>query len=127
MIPKIFLRNELPYLKDLFKDNVSKKGPVNEKVERVWKKIIFRKDTGLLLDHCCGVNTIKKETEYFGYEWVGLDHAGDIATVLGDACILPFDTDTFDIVHSEAVMEHVYDPWMVVEEVKRVLKKDGIK
>ncbi len=44
---------------------------------------------------------------------------------VADAHKLPFKTGTFEAVVALEVLEHVFDPQKVVNEIKRVLKKDG--
>jgi SAM-dependent methyltransferase len=43
-----------------------------------------------------------------------------------DAHQLPFDDGCFDGVVAQAVLEHVLDPWVCVEEIHRVLKPNGL-
>ena len=43
-----------------------------------------------------------------------------------DAHRLPFSNNSFDLVMVNAVLEHVFEPSTVVEEISRVLKVDGI-
>jgi SAM-dependent methyltransferase len=45
---------------------------------------------------------------------------------LGDAHNLPFKNEVFDGVICQAVLEHVENPFRVVKEIYRVLRKDGI-
>ena len=45
--------------------------------------------------------------------------------VIGDAHFLPFKTGSFDIVYSIAVLEHVGKPWVVADEITRVLHSGG--
>lgn len=45
--------------------------------------------------------------------------------IIGDAHQLPFPANTFDVVFSNAVLEHVKKPWVVSEEIWRVLKEGG--
>ena len=45
---------------------------------------------------------------------------------VADAHYLPFKNAIFDGVIIQAVLEHVVDPQLVVSEIHRVLKKDGI-
>lgn len=92
---------------------------------------------------CCWILDVGGETDY----WKVIDRAslerrgvhivclnrkplesGDdlIDTVVGDACNLPFDDKSFDIVHSNSVIEHVGD-WPRVrsfaQETRRVGKR----
>jgi len=45
--------------------------------------------------------------------------------VVSDAHCLPFEDNTFDVVYSIAVLEHVKKPWIVAEEIWRVLSPGG--
>ena len=45
--------------------------------------------------------------------------------VIADAHLLPFKGDCFDIVYSIAVLEHVQKPWVVADEICRVLRQGG--
>jgi SAM-dependent methyltransferase len=45
--------------------------------------------------------------------------------VLGVGEVLPFKDDTFDAVLSNAVLEHVKNPWLCAAEILRVLKPGG--
>ncbi|MFN7709496.1 MAG: class I SAM-dependent methyltransferase [Holosporales bacterium] len=46
--------------------------------------------------------------------------------VFGDGHALPFADDTFDAVFSQAVMEHMRDPYLAAREIARVTKPGGI-
>ena len=92
---------------------------------------------GKLLDVGCGVGTVTKELQKRGFEVVGGDFS-DVAVQrckeIGvqaivcdvDAEGLPFDTQTFDVVWCSEVLEHVFDPFFLLEEIRRVLKRDGV-
>ncbi|MCC6591412.1 MAG: class I SAM-dependent methyltransferase [Bryobacterales bacterium] len=77
-------------------------------------------DDGLILDHGGGDRTMSDpryvNAEYTHYE---LPH------VYADALYLPFKDNTFDFVMSQAVLEHVPDPFRAVEEIRRVTKVGG--
>ena len=45
--------------------------------------------------------------------------------IIGDAHFLPFRNDSLDVVYSIAVLEHVKKPWIVAEEIFRVLRSGG--
>lgn len=57
----------------------------------------------------------------------GIDiYPSNTTTYIADAHYLPFKDGVFDGVWIQAVLEHVADPHKVVEEIKRVLKNDGM-
>jgi len=51
---------------------------------------------------------------------------GDGADVLGDAHRLPFRSASFDHVVTNAVLEHVANPFVAVREIARVLRPGGV-
>lgn len=58
---------------------------------------------------------------------VGIDvYCSSSVDYVADAHYLPFKDAIFDGVIVQAVLEHVVDPQLVVSEIHRVLKKDGI-
>jgi SAM-dependent methyltransferase len=77
-----------------------------------------------------------------GERWEGLDrflaavpsaeivnsdvYPGAFVHVLTDAHQLAFADDTFDMIIAQAVLEHLIEPPVAVEEFWRVLKKDGL-
>jgi ubiquinone/menaquinone biosynthesis C-methylase UbiE len=46
--------------------------------------------------------------------------------VLATACIMPFQNESFDVVMSHNVFEHINEPWLAAEECVRVCKKGGL-
>lgn len=77
---------------------------------------------------------------YLGANCTGLDAAKDairlintvrdvyklnVTGIYGDACNLPFDNVTFDVVMSEEFFEHVTDINLAMKEQIRVLKRGG--
>ena len=50
----------------------------------------------------------------------------ELADAYGDIHALPFQDETFGIVHSQAVFEHVADPFSAARELLRVTKPGGI-
>jgi SAM-dependent methyltransferase len=68
-------------------------------------------------------NLIKPCTsEYIAFDMVPGEHID----VVGDALNPPFQDETFDTVLSTQTLEHVEKPWVVVQEIKRILKPDGV-
>jgi SAM-dependent methyltransferase len=51
---------------------------------------------------------------------------GPRTILMCDAHNIPFEDNSFDGVIVQAVLEHVVDPWRCVEEIHRILKKDGL-
>lgn len=72
------------------------------------------------------------------HEFVGVDIApeaistameryGSVASfTLGDLTALPFDSESFDVVVSFETIQHVADPVRALEELRRVVRPDGI-
>ncbi len=49
----------------------------------------------------------------------------DLTLVKGDAHVLPFDDNTFDMATCQTLLIHVHNPQLVIAEMKRVLKPGG--
>jgi SAM-dependent methyltransferase len=52
--------------------------------------------------------------------------SGPHIDVVGDIFDMPFENGSFDVVVSTQVLEHVERPWIMIKEIGRILKKDGI-
>jgi SAM-dependent methyltransferase len=50
----------------------------------------------------------------------------ELPDIYADGLRLPFRTGTLDAVLSQAVLEHVPDPQQAIDEIRRVLKPDGV-
>lgn len=95
-----------------------------------------------LLDIGCGPGTITVDfaSRVAPGRVTGLDAAAEIVDqarglgagipnldfVTGDAYRLPFENNTFDIVHAHQVLQHVADPIAVLREMRRVAKPGGV-
>lgn len=75
-----------------------------------------------VLDLGCGHGIHRSVLEQLGYRYHGVDYAGAAADDLVDAHALPFRDETFDLVFSVAVLEHLAHPQLALAEVHRVLK-----
>ena len=86
---------------------------------------------GALLDLGCGAKPYKGlfcVDEYIGVDVLvsGHDHNRSDVDCFYDGISLPFESKSFDHVFSSEVLEHVFEPDIVLAEVRRVLKSGGI-
>ena len=64
---------------------------------------------------------------FSGWSYLGVDIIDGInVDIVVPDCKFPFEDETFDIVISGQTFEHVETPWLLIVEMARVLKKDGI-
>jgi SAM-dependent methyltransferase len=54
-----------------------------------------------------------------------IDFSKQNVDIIADAHLLPFQSESFDIVYSLAVLEHVKKPWIVADEITRTLRAGG--
>ncbi len=98
------------------------------------KKIIFRHakkfaPTGkTALDMGCGDGFWSEKLIGLGYRVTSVDHAihypkAQAIDLEGD---LPFPDESFDLAWSTDVIEHLYRPERIIQEIKRVLKPGGL-
>jgi ubiquinone/menaquinone biosynthesis C-methylase UbiE len=76
----------------------------------------------LVLDLGCGDAKYRPNFEHLGFCYVGLDYSSKDATLLGDAHALPFKAESFELVFSRSVFEHLQHPIVAMNEAHRVLK-----
>ena len=79
----------------------------------------------VVLDWGCGTGEYRALVTALGRRYVGVDVASAGADVRGDAHALPFRDASFDHVITNAVLEHVAEPFVAVREVARVLRPGG--
>jgi SAM-dependent methyltransferase len=79
-----------------------------------------------LLDLGCGPRDQAVPAEHYGLRYVGVDYSARTADMLADGHAIPFRDATFDFILSYAVLEHLYNPFLAMSEISRVLKPDGI-
>lgn len=79
-----------------------------------------------ILDLGCGPGDQKKPIEHLGWKYVGIDYFDKRADLLADAHCLPFRDETFSGVLSYSVLQHLYNPFIAVAEVHRVLAPKGV-
>jgi SAM-dependent methyltransferase len=74
------------------------------------------------LDLGCGRGIHREVIETLGYQYHGVDFAGEAADDLVDAHALPYCDDEFALVLAVAVLEHLARPLLALREVYRVLR-----
>ncbi len=95
----------------------------------------FVKD-GRALDIGCGNGTFLSYLKHHGWEVQGVDMSRQAANVakeyfdidvfVGGLAEAPFSDQCFDYINMSHVLEHVREPRQTIEEVRRLLKDDGI-
>ncbi len=100
---------------------------------------IFPTRADKILDVGCGAGFLANELVRHGFMVTGIDtsrqslaiaqeydQTGRVQYQWGDANQLPFANQSFDIVCAMDMLEHVKTPDLVVTEIARVLKPDGL-
>ena len=94
----------------------------------------YYKKKGSLLDLGCGRGDMLQAFHKIGFEASGVDLSPSSAEInkpldvkVSDLAkdALPYDTNTFDFIFSKSVIEHIHDPFLLIKESFRVLKKGG--
>lgn len=97
--------------------------------ESVWSEELMNMipdGYGFLLDYACGGGK-KRWCENKGYNYIGLDYFIDYGVnLLAHGMNIPIKDNSISVVVSNAVMEHIPDPWRGCDEIYRVLKPNGI-
>ena len=86
----------------------------------------FLSPGALVLDLGCGPRDQAPVFDYLKCKYVGIDYGGTTPDILADAHSIPFQPGTFDVVFSYAVLEHLYNPFLAIMEIDRVLKPGGV-
>lgn len=91
--------------------------PVSPEVIDLMKEV---PPDGLILD-CGGGDRVLADPRYINVDC----QQYQLPAVYGDVLKLPFKSNTFDLVFSQALLEHVPDPFAAVEEMRRIAKPGG--
>jgi SAM-dependent methyltransferase len=75
---------------------------------------------------CGSRRDVRHAIERAGFCWLGVDWSERSAPYLADVHALPFRDDSFPLVASDAVLEHVRYPHIAMREMARVLRPDGV-
>lgn len=81
---------------------------------------------GSVLDLGCGPGDQRAALSSLGYKYIGVDYTSQKADMLADAHALPFSDGAFECVFSYAVLEHLYNPFLALTEIRRILRTGGI-
>ena len=86
--------------------------------------------SGKLIDFGCGrkpYRNLINVSEYIGVdiEQSGHDHSNSEIDVFYNGKEIPFPENTFDSLFCAEVIEHIFDPEIILPELNRVLKKGG--
>ena len=85
------------------------------------------KKDNVILDIGCGTKPYYKLFKHLTKSYIGIDiEKNPDIDIICDAAYLPFKDDSFTIVISTQVLEHVQKPDSVISEAYRILKKKGV-
>ncbi|MFA5029375.1 MAG: methyltransferase domain-containing protein [Patescibacteria group bacterium] len=65
---------------------------------------------------------LSRASSYLAFDVV----PGEKIDVVGDVLNMPLSSESFDTVISTQVLEHVEKPWVMVSEIRRILKPGGV-
>lgn len=96
-------------------------------------EILTRQPRGKVLDLGCGGGSFAKKAKDLGFDSVACDierngfgYHKEINFIQTDVTAgLPFRSETFDLVFFLEVIEHLRNPYFVLSEIRRVLRKKG--
>ncbi|MCF4127304.1 class I SAM-dependent methyltransferase [Methylobacterium sp. SyP6R] len=100
-------------------------------------RAIVAPDRNLILDFGCGTGGSRRWIENLGYLWRGVNYLEGMADQVRDQALsdgridfydgltLPYERESFDVVYSFQVFEHIQDIGKTFGEIERVLKPGG--
>lgn len=82
---------------------------------------------GKTVDYGAGTAKYRNIITSQSSEYITFDvRSNTSADIIGDALNPPFSDSTFDTVVTTQVLEHVEKPWVMVDQISRILKTGGI-
>jgi SAM-dependent methyltransferase len=80
------------------------------------------------IDLGCGADhqRFKEPLALLGYQSTGIDIEGAAPDLLADMHLLPFPDESFDLLITSAVFEHLKNPYVAMAEAARVAKEGGL-
>lgn len=94
----------------------------NLRYHTTYQKIIGVKFNSPILDLGCGTDDFSKALRHLGHQAEGID----VDRVDFEKDPLPYPNNFFQIVHFNAVLEHIKNPEHIMLEIKRILKPGGL-
>lgn len=105
----------------------SNQDKANEKIfntlQLFFKKIVKKDLKGKFLDLGCGDGSFFNYCKKQGLDAQGIDLTDGVDF---EKDVLPYDSEQFDFIMLYSVIEHLFDPSNILNEVKRILKPHGI-
>jgi SAM-dependent methyltransferase len=123
-------RKFLPYGYDKLRENALCPGTLSlERHRLLW--LYLSRETSFLKDNIRVLHIAPEQVFYTKFK--GLDHwdytttdlHSPLADVKADICALPFESDNYDLILCNHVLEHIPDDHTAMKELYRVLKKGG--
>jgi len=96
---------------------INRGNPFSSRIEQA----IAAADPHDLILECGGGDRRRAEANHINFEYLEFE----FADIYGDIHAVPFKDDTFDLVFSQAVFEHVRNPFDAAEELIRVTRPGG--
>lgn len=87
----------------------------------VWSNILAKAPAEALILDCGAGDRCYPDDRVMNFEYC----AFGLPDIYGDGHAIPFKDNSFDIVLSQAVFEHLYDPKQAASEIERILKPGG--
>jgi len=99
--------------------------PVHISPEMATHYPLPQSEKAICLDLGCGHGGYKRFIEQLGYVWCGVDYSRKGAPIFADAHALPFMSNSFELISSLAVLEHLKFPDVALREAFRILQPGG--